>query len=79
MRFCSANQHKPFILTTAVVIWIISLVGSMAQTEGDRELQAGTDKMNSSSTEQAAMEAFRQHLAGTEGAQQLHAETMGAR
>ena len=40
--FFSATQHKSFMLTTAVVFLAVSLVGSMARTEGDRELQAGT-------------------------------------
>ena len=43
LRFCSATQHKSFILTTAVVIWAffkVSLVGSRL---GRREI--GSSKL----------------------------------
>ena len=50
-----------------------------AWTEGDRELQAGTERGIQSPHEQAATEAVRQHLARTEGVRQLQAaESVGS-
>ena len=48
LRFCSATQHKSFTLTAAVVGNLGLFQGFIRRlqtwTEGDRELQAGTER-----------------------------------